>query len=168
MAKSLGGGFPIGAFWVRDPFSNLLGPGSHATTFGGTPLGCAVALRILAVIRRDQLDQNARRMGEYLTEKLKETASRVPHTIRAIRGAGLLIGIELEPGLAALESDGKTAALAMVLKLHEAGMLTIPAGAQVVRWLPPLNLQPSEADEGLRIFESVLMEIGNPRQGTNR
>ena len=56
MAKSLGGGFPIGAFWVRAPYADLLGPGTHATTFGGTPLACAVALKILEVIERDGLD----------------------------------------------------------------------------------------------------------------
>src|ERR1044071_584680 len=61
MAKSLGGGFPIGAFWVRGPYADLLGAGSHGSTFGGSPLGCAVALRILEVIKAEQLEENARR-----------------------------------------------------------------------------------------------------------
>src|SRR5882672_1590399 len=64
MAKSLGGGFPIGAFWVRAPYADLLGPGSHATTFGGSPLACAVALKILEVIEREKLADNARSLGE--------------------------------------------------------------------------------------------------------
>src|ERR1017187_5047263 len=64
MAKSLGGGFPMGAFWVRVPYADLLGPGTHATTFGGTPLACAVALKILEVIETEKLDQNARKLGE--------------------------------------------------------------------------------------------------------
>src|SRR4029450_790330 len=54
MAKSLGGGFPIGAFWVREPYADLLSAGTHATTFGGTPLGCAVALKVLEVIERQK------------------------------------------------------------------------------------------------------------------
>src|SRR5512135_3459298 len=64
MAKSLGGGFPIGAFWVGARHADLLGPGTHATTFGGTPLACAVALKVLEVIARDSLAGNARAMGE--------------------------------------------------------------------------------------------------------
>src|SRR6266581_3981146 len=64
MAKSLGGGFPIGAFWVRAPYADLLGPGTHATTFGGTPLACAVALKVLEVIQREKLADNARHTGE--------------------------------------------------------------------------------------------------------
>ena len=60
MAKSLGGGFPIGAFWVRAPYADLLGPGTHASTFGGTPLACAVALKIFEVVESEKLDENAR------------------------------------------------------------------------------------------------------------
>src|ERR1051326_8986172 len=63
MAKSLGGGFPIGAFWVRQPYSDLLGPGTHATTYGGKPLACAVALKVLEVIQRDKLADNAQASG---------------------------------------------------------------------------------------------------------
>ncbi len=66
MAKSLGGGFPLGAFWVRAPYADLLGPGSHATTFGGGPLACAVALRVLEIIERDRLADHARAMGALL------------------------------------------------------------------------------------------------------
>ena len=66
MAKALGGGFPMGAFWVREEahgvkLADVLGPGTHASTFGGTPLGCAVALKVLEVIQRDRLSDNARR-----------------------------------------------------------------------------------------------------------
>ena len=65
MAKSLGGGFPIGAFWVREPYADVLSAGTHATTFGGNPLGCAVALKILEIIERDQLGDNAREIGRF-------------------------------------------------------------------------------------------------------
>src|SRR5688572_4233929 len=76
MAKSLGGGFPIGAFWVREPYADLLGPGSHATTFGGTPLGCAVALKVLEVIQRDDLANNVRQVGDYLKDRLLSLAQK--------------------------------------------------------------------------------------------
>src|SRR5450432_4568825 len=78
MAKSLGGGFPIGAFWVRAPFADLLGAGTHGTTFGGTPLGCAVALKILEVIRIEKLADNARQIGEFLKSGLQQLAHKYP------------------------------------------------------------------------------------------
>ncbi len=66
MAKSLGGGFPIGAFWVRAQYQDLLGPGTHASTFGGTPLACAVALKIFEVVEREKLDEHARKLGDWM------------------------------------------------------------------------------------------------------
>src|SRR5215471_7172183 len=68
MAKSLGGGFPMGAFWMREKFANVLSAGTHASTFGGTPLACAVALRILEVIERENLAANACSIGDFLIE----------------------------------------------------------------------------------------------------
>ncbi len=66
MAKSLGGGFPIGGVWIREPYADILGPGSHGTTFGGTPLACSVALKIMEIIERDQLADHARSLGIWL------------------------------------------------------------------------------------------------------
>src|SRR6266446_2746746 len=95
MAKSLGGGFPIGAFWVRAPYADLLGPGTHATTFGGTPLACAVALRVLEVIERENLADNAWHVGEHCKTRLIALSQKHPEVIQAVRGVGLMIGIEL-------------------------------------------------------------------------
>ena len=66
MAKSLGGGFPIGAFWVRQPYADLLGAGSHGSTYGGSPLACTVALKILEVIQQEDLAANAREVNGFL------------------------------------------------------------------------------------------------------
>lgn len=159
MAKSLGGGFPIGAFWIRQPYADLLGPGTHATTFGGTPLGCAVALRILDVIQREQLAANARQLGDLLKNDLARLAQRYPAVIKAARGLGLMIGIELASGIPAFSREDKAPSLQFVNRLHEAGLLTIPAGAQVARLLPPLNLQRAQAEEGVRIIESVVAQL---------
>src|SRR5881394_308056 len=155
MAKSLGGGFPIGAFWVRAPHADLLGPGSHATTFGGTPLACAVALRVLEVIQRENLADNARAVGEFCRTKLLALSHKHPNVIKAVRGLGLMIGIELAPNIPTLANDGKAASLQFVNRLHEAGLLTIPSGTQVIRLLPPLNLTRSQAEEGIGIIERV-------------
>jgi acetylornithine/succinyldiaminopimelate/putrescine aminotransferase len=160
MAKSLGGGIPIGAFWVRAPYADLLGPGSHATTFGGTPLACAVALKVLEVVQNEKLADNTRQLGEYLKNGLQELARKFPSIIRDARGLGLMLGMELAPNIAKLPGDSaKPQAVRFVNLLHTAGLLTIPAGAQVIRFLPPLNLRRSEAEEGLKIVESVVSRL---------
>lgn len=158
MAKSLGGGFPIGAFWVRAPYADLLGPGTHATTYGGTPLACAVAGRILEIIERDKLADNARAVGEILKNGLEGLAARYPTVVTRVRGLGLMLGFELAPKeqLPALAGSDTTPALECVNRLHAAGLLTVPAGAQVVRLLPALNLTSREATEGLQIIETVV------------
>ena len=156
MAKSLGGGFPIGAFWARQPYGDLLSPGTHGTTFGGTPLGCAVALKILEIVREEKLADNARAMGEFLKGSLRSLAKKYPRVIHETRGVGLMIGIELAANIPNLPGDAtKPQAVRFVNLLHAAGLLTIPAGLNVIRLLPALNLRESEAEEGLGIIESV-------------
>jgi acetylornithine aminotransferase/acetylornithine/N-succinyldiaminopimelate aminotransferase len=161
MAKSLGGGFPIGAFWVRAPFADLLGPGTHATTFGGTPLACAVALKVLEVIERERLDENARKLGEWLKKELERLAKTYPKVVKGARGLGFMLGIELaEKGeIPAFASSDKTAAVQFTNRMHQAGVLVIPAGTQVIRLLPPLNLKPQEAGEGVAKIEEVIKSV---------
>ena len=166
MAKSLGGGFPMGAFWVREEsmgvrLCDLLGAGTHGTTFGGTPLGCAVALKVLDVIERDQLADNVRTTGEFLKSSLAGLAQRYPGVVKSDRGLGFMLGFELQdreriPGFSA--SD-KPASLQMVNRLHEAGVLTIPSGNQIVRLLPALSLPRSLAEEGLAVIEQVVKSV---------
>ena len=160
MAKSLGGGFPIGAFWVRAPYADLLSAGSHGTTYGGSPLACAVALKILDVIQREKLADNARRVGELLKTGLQQLANKYPTVIQAVRGLGLMLGIELAPNIPNLPGDStKTPAIRLANLLHAAGLLAIPAGANVMRFLPPLNLRRGEAEEGLKLVESVVTKL---------
>jgi acetylornithine/N-succinyldiaminopimelate aminotransferase len=158
MAKALGGGFPIGAFWVRDRYADLLGPGLHATTFGGTPLACAVALKILEVIERDHLADHARHLGDWLKSELQSLVNAYPQVLKGVRGLGLMIGLELaeKEKIPALATGEKPAAAQFVNRLHDAGLLTIPSGTQVVRLLPALNLAKPQAAEGVAIIESVV------------
>src|SRR5207248_5608802 len=114
MAKSLGGGFPIGAFWVRQPYADLLGPGTHATTYGGSPLGCAVALKILEVVQRDKLAANARSQGEFLKIGLTRLAEKFPRVLKSVRGLGLMLGIELRPDIPAFAGNEKAPAIQFV------------------------------------------------------
>ena len=161
MAKSLGGGFPIGAFWVRAPYADLLGPGTHATTFGGTPLACAVALKVFEVIERDRLADNARQLGDWIKNELQRLAQSYPEVVKGVRGLGFMIGLELTPkeSVPALATSDKPAAAQVVNRLHAAGLLTVPSGNQVIRLLPALNLTRAEAQEAVAILENVVRQI---------
>ena len=160
MAKSLGGGFPMGAFWVRAPYADLLSPGTHATTFGGSPLACAVALKILDVIENEKLAENARLIGDFLCEGLEQIAKNYPQYVKTVRGMGLMLGFELAPSIPALTSDGKMPSSLLASRLQEEGLLVIPAGQNVLRLLPPLNLSRGDAEEGLIIIERVIAKLG--------
>ncbi len=152
MAKSLGGGFPMGAFWVREKFANVLSAGTHASTFGGTPLACAVALKIFDVIERDNLAGNARDTGDFLLRELQKVQQRLPKVVKIVRGLGLMIGIEFQPQFKAVE---------IVKELHQRNLLTVPAGNSVARLLPALNLSRGEAEEGLRIIEKLIVDLAD-------
>jgi acetylornithine/N-succinyldiaminopimelate aminotransferase len=159
MAKSLGSGFPIGAFWVRAPFQDLLGPGTHASTFGGTPLACAVALKILEVIEQENLAEQARKLGDWMKAELERLVKTYPGVVKSARGMGFIIGMELAEKIPAFAASDKSAAIQFVNRLHAAGVLTIPAGTQVIRLLPPLNLKPQEAGEGISKIEEVVKSL---------
>ncbi|MEP6663374.1 MAG: aminotransferase class III-fold pyridoxal phosphate-dependent enzyme, partial [Verrucomicrobiota bacterium] len=159
MAKSLGGGFPIGAFWVREPHCDLLTAGSHGTTYGGSPIACAVALRILQVIQREKLADNARNTGEFLKNGLLKLSEKFPTVIKTARGFGFMIGLELNEKIPAFTASDKSPAIQFVNRLHEAGMLAIPSGTQVIRLLPPLNLRRDEAEQGIKIIETVVQKL---------
>ena len=159
MAKSLAGGLPMGAIWTSEPLQDLLGPGKHGTTFGGTPLICAGALKALEIIERDGLAQNAAELGAYLKKQIEKLITNYPAVLKEVRGMGLMIGVALTEGIAAFAGSKRPASVQMVQRLHDAGLLTIPAGADVFRLLPALNLTKENADEGLALIESVVKEL---------
>lgn len=161
MAKSIGGGLPMGAAWIREPFQDLLGPGTHGTTFGGTALACAVGLKILEIVERDGLADNARKVGEMLRAGLEGIARQHPNVIQTVRGVGMMIGFELAHGVSALSAEGKAPSIQLVNRLHQAGVLTIPSGQSVVRLLPALNLSDVEAAEGIRRIETVIQQVSS-------
>jgi len=159
MAKSLGGGFPIGAFWVRAPYADLLSAGTHGTTYGGTPLACAVALKILEVVEREKLDEQARKLGAWLKSEIERLATTYPTVVKSARGMAFMLGLELAENIPAFVPGDKTPALQFVNRLHAAGVLTVPAGTQIIRLLPPLNLKPQEAGEGISKIEEVVKSL---------
>jgi acetylornithine/N-succinyldiaminopimelate aminotransferase len=164
-AKGIGGGFPLGATWIRKKtvkrlaagpidLCDLLQPGSHGTTFGGTPLACAVSLAVLETIEEDGLLANARTQGDYAQRKLEAVAG-----IKEIRGMGLMLGIELGDDFGQLAAGGKGSSQRVVIELMRNGLLTVPAGPTVIRWLPPLNVSRSEIDEAVSILSRTLAAL---------
>ena len=151
-AKGIGGGFPLGAFWARDTFADLLGPGTHGTTYGGSPLACAAANAVFDTIEKEDLLAGARARGT----QLREAVARLP-LVREVRGAGLLLGVEVED-FAPVEGEEGTPALRLTNRLMAAGLLVVPAGEQTIRLLPPLNVTADECDEALEILRGVLTQ----------
>ena len=158
MAKALGGGFPMGAVWISEQYAEVLGPGTHGSTFGGNPMACAVANKILEVIDRDNLATNVRELGHFLIDELSTLREKYPAAIREVRGLGMMIGIEMGDGFGSFD-DSKSAAVQWVSALHETGVLTIPAGSSIVRFLPPLNLTKEEAQVGIDLFEQTIQKV---------
>jgi len=161
-AKGIANGFPLGAFWVRNrqldergALCNLLGPGSHGTTYGGNPVACAAALAVLDEIEEKQLLAHTRDVGAYFAEALRSLHSPLVAEVRAL---GLMIGLELaadfkeQLGL----SDSRVPSLALTSILMDAGLLVIPAGERTIRFLPPLNVSREEIDAAMAILGSVL------------
>ncbi len=159
-AKGLGGGFPIGAIWAADSCQAALGPGTHGSTFGGTPLGSAVSLAVLKEIEEAGLLRNVRNQEARIRKRVSEW--NVP-AVDSLRGLGLMLGFVLDRSVLEKNNEfrdsGKTPSLFVVGKLMEAGMLTVPAGTEVVRWLPPLNVTDGEVDTALQLFEEVVSSL---------
>jgi acetylornithine/succinyldiaminopimelate/putrescine aminotransferase len=106
------------------------------------------------------LADNARQVGDYLKSGLQALAQRYSGIIQTVRGLGLMLGIELAPNIPNLPGDpSKSQAVRFANLLHAAGLLAIPAGAQIMRFLPPLNLRQVEAEEGLKLIESVVARL---------
>jgi len=111
------------------------------------------------VIERERLAENARVIGEFVLDELQRLKREYPQILRDIRGFGLMIGIEFEPELPAFAHQKKSPAIQVVNRLHEAGVLTVPAATSVVRLLPALNLSQCQAEEGLRAIEEVVKQL---------
>jgi predicted acetylornithine/succinylornithine family transaminase len=146
LAKSLGGGMPIGAVIARKETADLLSPGMHASTFGGGPVICKASLGVFKAMRQDKLLANCNEMGGYLRNKLEALKAACP-AIKEVRGMGLMFGLELE-------SAGKQ----IVERCIERGLLINCTHEKVLRLMPALNITRSEIDKGIRILEESLKE----------
>ncbi len=146
-AKGLGGGFPVAACLATADAARGLTAGVHGTTFGGNPLAMAVANAVLDVVLAPGFLENVERLGLLAKQKLAGLADAHPKIIEEVRGQGLLLGLKLRV------PPGDFAALA-----RERRLLTIPAGDNVLRLLPPLTVSDAELDEALRRLDAACVE----------
>ena len=146
VAKSLGSGYPVGGIVTGPKLADVFQPGKHASTFGASPLACAVALATIRTIEEDGLVQRAEEAGQTLREGLEDFIEAYEH-VKEVRGKGLMLGLVLD-----------TPAKPFCQSLAEKGLLAIPTGDNVVRFLPPLTIKDSEIDEALDIIDEALAE----------
>ena len=147
IAKGIGGGFPIGAVLMNKKVAVAMTPGTHGSTFGGNPLAMAVGCTVMDIISTQKFLNNVKKLSKYFLSNLNLLREKYPKVIREIRGRGLLIGIQL------YKDQSK-----FINKLMDNKLLTIKASENVVRVLPPLNVQRNELDKALKIIDKVCKE----------
>ena len=146
LAKGLGGGFPVGGVIARKEIGEAMGPGSHGSTFGGNPLAMAVANAVLDGLEEGGFLEDVRRRAAMLATKLNKLASDYPDQIKERRGDGFLCGLQLADDIAVGD---------MTAALQEKHLLAVPAGENVLRLLPPLNITDAEIEHAYMVLDSV-------------
>ena len=144
LAKALANGVPIGAMLTREEIARVLGPGTHASTFGGTPFVASVALATLGTVIGEKIPERAAAMGRHLMAGLRALA-KTSAAVGAVRGRGLLIGVDLD-----------RPAAPVVDACREAGLLALTAGERVLRLAPPLIVEQRDCDRALAIIGRAL------------
>ena len=142
MAKGLGGGVPVGAVMASEICADVLGAGTHGTTFGGNPFCCAAARTVLSVVNKPEFLKEVQRKGEYLKNAILAIGS---DKIKTVRGMGLMLGIVVD----------KESRTGMVNRLLEKGVLALTAGEETIRLLPPLVISYEEMDSAVAVMKEV-------------
>ena len=150
-AKGLAGGIPIGAMMCKQ-FCDVFIPGDHASTFGGNPFACAAGLTVCQTITKDKLLQNVQERGEQLRGKLRAIVQKYPQIFDEVRGWGLINGLQIKPEIALTSVDVVKAAI-------EQGLLLVPAGPKVIRFVPPLIVSASEIDQAIAALEKAILQL---------
>jgi acetylornithine aminotransferase len=150
-AKGLGGGIPIGAVLCKSK-CDVFQPGDHASTFGGNPFACAVALAVCHTLEQENILENVQARGEQLRSGLSAIAQKFPTLISEVRGWGLINGMELRADTNLTSADIVTVAM-------QEGVLLVPAGPKVVRFVPPLIVNAEEIDRALQAIDRALTQL---------
>jgi acetylornithine/LysW-gamma-L-lysine aminotransferase len=148
LAKGLGGGFPMGALAYTRAIRDVLSPGAHGSTFGGSPLACAAGLAAIDAYRDEGLIKRSAMLGANMRNQLRGALEGVP-AVRDIRGLGLMIAVELRT---------KVAPVLKSLMLNH-GVIALPAGPTVLRLLPPLVITEKEIDFGVQAIAKAIKEL---------
>ena len=147
LAKSLGGGFPIGALIATNELSDKFTPGKHASTFGGNPLACAAALAVIEAMEEEAMVKSAEESGKLFMDGLNGFVDKYDQ-VQAVRGLGLMIGVIV---------DGQ--AKEVVDTCRDMGLLCCTAGENVVRFLPPLNISEGDLEEAMEMIGDALDQL---------
>ena len=145
MAKALGNGLPIAAMLCREELGHALTPGSHGSTFGGNLVACAAAKAVVGIVSDPRMLENVRQLGGYLLDRLREMKERNSDKVVAVRGKGLLVGVEV-----AADANG------ILNRCRERGLLVNLAGEKTVRMAPPFIVSREQLDEGVRALEESI------------
>ena len=146
MAKAMGGGLPIGAICATDEVAKAFTSGSHGSTYSGNPVACAASLAQIGELLDRDLAGNAKKMGAYFMNKLREL---VPH-VKEVRGLGLMVGVEFEDGFDAV--DVKHACF-------DRKLIITAIGSKVIRMVPPLILTEKECDKAAEIIADAVKSL---------
>lgn len=150
LGKALSGGFyPVSAVLADRPIMEVIKPGQHGSTFGGNPLGVAVAMTALEVVRDEKLAQNARRLGEVFRERMQKLVDTYP-VAKLVRGKGLLNAVVIN------DTPDSTTAWDICVKLAENGLLAKPTHGNIIRFAPPLVMTEEQLHECCDIIEKVI------------
>jgi len=157
LAKGLGGGFPMGALAYTKAIRDVLSPGAHGSTFGGSPLACSAGLAAIQTYQSEDLIKRSATLGAHMRTTLRSALEGVP-AVRDIRGLGLMIAVELRT---------KVAPVLKSLMLNH-GVVALPAGPTVLRLLPPLVITESEIDFGVQAIAKAIKELPPSPTGLRR
>lgn len=151
LAKGLGGGIPIGAVLCKE-HCNVFTPGDHASTFGGNPFVCRVALAVCEAVEQLDLVTNVRARGQELRQGLAQFVSQYPQWFEQVRGWGLMNGL-------VLRADADITSIDVVKAAMAVGLLVVPAGPQVVRLVPPLIVSAAEVQRAVALLGSAIASL---------
>jgi len=148
VAKALANGVPIGATLATEDVARAFTPGTHGSTFGGNPFATAVGLTVLSTLLEERLPERSARMGRLLVDRLKAAGARHPSKVTAVRGQGLLVGVDLKPPVGDV-----------VNACRQRGLLALTAGDNTLRLAPPLVVDEEGIERGVSIIDKALGDV---------
>jgi acetylornithine/N-succinyldiaminopimelate aminotransferase len=155
VAKGIGGGFPLGAVLATETAASGMTAGTHGSTYGGNPLGCAVGLKVMEIVSDPDFLAEVNRTAGLLRQKLEGLVATHPEVFESVRGTGLMLGLKCK----ATNTD-------VVAAGYEADILTVPAGDNVVRLLPPLNITPDEISFAIERLGHAARSVAEQKAST--